>query len=207
MKRTSLSYHSIGFTLVELLVGIVIASVAITAAARVHVGHIRSSGASVTSGQLQRDLGRLQRLLQTEIQEACLLQAGTTSPTSCTQASCTATGGNEIRFLVSIATSVNADPNAAANLRVISYRLNGTQLLRNGPRILASGSLDSVSGNDQTNAVVLDGVNTFIPTVAADCRSVDIAVRLDVPNSTVKYPIASLAPENMTFSAGSGAYL
>ncbi|MEA5473790.1 hypothetical protein VB716_06100, partial [Synechococcus sp. CCY9201] len=109
-------------------------------------------------------------------------------------------------FQESLATSANNDPYAAANLRVISYRLNGTQLLRNGPRILATGRLDSVSGNDQTNAVVLDSVNTFTPTVAADCRSVDIAVRLNVPNSTTQYPSASSAPENMTFSTGSSVY-
>ncbi|WP_416238130.1 PulJ/GspJ family protein [Synechococcus sp. CCY9201] len=102
MKHPSLSSRSIGFTLVELLVGMVIAGVAITAAAQVHVSHIRTSGASVTSGQLQKDLGRLQRLLQTEIEEACLLQAGTTSPTTCAQA-CTATGGSEVRLLVPLA--------------------------------------------------------------------------------------------------------
>jgi hypothetical protein len=106
--------------------------------------HIRLTRNFYASGQVQQDLSRLHRFLLAETQEACAFQLGTTSLTSC-GGTCVQSGFNELRLLVPITTSVNADPAEAANLRTIIYRLNGTQLLRTGPRILSSGALDTTT--------------------------------------------------------------
>jgi prepilin-type N-terminal cleavage/methylation domain-containing protein len=150
------------FTLIELLLGVVIGGVALAVAANVLVGQIRVTRNFYNSGQVRQDLARLHFFLLTETSEACALQLGSTSLTSC-GGTCVTSGSNELRLLVPITTSVNADPAAAANLRTIIYRLSGNQLLRTGPRILSSGALDTTSANDQIDTNVIDNVNTFTP--------------------------------------------
>jgi len=188
-----------GFTLVELLIGVVLGAVVLAGAANTLVSHIRLSRSFYSAGQVQQDLIRLQRLLSAETAEACLFQVGTTDPASC-RATCTTAGSSQLRLYVPLSTSPNADPAALANRRIISYRLNGDQLLRTGPRILGSGALDP--STTQTDALVLDGVQTFTPTVSADCTNVDLAIRLNVPGRNETVPPAGQPAEVLTLRAG-----
>lgn len=176
-----------GFTLLELLAVVGLGGVALAAVASLIVSQIRITRNLHSSGQVQQDLSRLHRFLVAETQEACSFQLGSTSQTSC-GAACVTSGFNELRLLVPITTSVNSDPTDAANLRTIIYRLNGTQLLRTGPRILSSGGLDTVTGNNQTDTLVIDNVNTFTPTLSNDCNIVTIALSLNVPGSSATVP-------------------
>jgi hypothetical protein len=54
--------------------------------------------------------------------------------------------------------------------------------------------------------LVLDGVNTFTPTVSADCTSVDLAVRLTVPGSAQTVPAAGQPDEVFTLRAGAKVF-
>ena len=193
------------FTLVELLVAVAIGGVALAAATNLLVSEIRLTRNFYASGQVQQDLSRLHRFMLAETQEACAFQLGTTSLTSC-GGTCVQSGFNELRLLVPITTSVNADPAAAANLRTIIYRLSGSQLLRTGPRILSSGALDTTSANDQTDTLVIDNVNTFTPTLSVDCNIATISLRLNVPGSTQTVPATGTNPEQFLLRAGSRVF-
>lgn len=194
-----------GFTLTELLVGVVVGAVVLAGVARTLVSHITLSRTFYSAGQVQQDLNRLQRLLAAETAEACAFQVGTVDPASCF-AACTTTGASQLRLYIPLTTNPNADPTALANRRIISYRLDGNRLLRSGPRILSTGELDANAANNQTDALVLDGVNTFTPTVSADCTSVDVAVRLNVPGSNQTVPPADAAAEVFGLRVGSKVF-
>jgi prepilin-type N-terminal cleavage/methylation domain-containing protein len=175
-----------GFTLVELLIGTVLGGIAVAAAASVIVSHLNSTNATIWAVQLQRDLSKFNYLLNSEAVEACRVQAGTppANDTACvpgtfaTPLSCATVTGPATNFSLLVPLDVaNADPVE----RVITYRLDAGRVLRDGPRILTSGRLDTTVANNQNNAVVLDGVTAFTPTVSADCRSATITVTLAVP--------------------------
>lgn len=175
-----------GFTLVELLIGTVLGGIAVAAAASVIVSHLNSTNATIWAVQLQRDLSKFNYLLNSEAVEACRVQAGTppANDTACvpgtfaTPLSCATVTGPATNFSLLVPLDVaNADPVE----RVITYRLDSGRVLRDGPRILTSGRLDTTVANNQNNAVVLDGVTAFTPTVSADCRSATITVTLAVP--------------------------
>jgi type II secretory pathway component PulJ len=192
-----------GFSITELLIGTLLGAVVLAAAASTLVSQIRLSRTYYSAGQVQQDLNRLQRFLAAETAEACVFQVGSVDPTNC-RAACTTTGANELRLYVPLSPSPNADPTSTGNRRIISYRLNGNQLLRTGPRILGSGQLDA--SNNQTNALVLDGVDTFTPTVSADCTNVDVLVRLTVPGTNQTVPPAGAPAEVFTLRAGVQAF-
>ena len=179
-----------GFTLVELLIGTVLGGIAVAAAASVIVSHLNSTNATIWAVQLQRDLSKFNYLLNSEAVEACRMQAGTppANDTACvpgtfaTPLSCATVTGPATSFSLLVPLDVaNADPVE----RVITYRLDSGRVLRDGPRILTSGRLDTTVANNQNNAVVLDGVTAFTPTVSADCRSATIAVTLAVPTYAI----------------------
>lgn len=205
MNRTRLRpLRPSGFTLVELLIGAVLGGVAVAAAASVIVSHLNSTNATIWSVQLQRDLSKFNYLLNSEAVEACRMQAGTppANDTACvpgtfaTPLSCATVTGPATNFNLLVPLDVaNADPVE----RVITYRFDaGTgRVLRDGPRILTSGRLDPTVASNQNNAVVLDGVTAFTPTVSADCRSATIAVTLAVPTYAIT--------RNQTISVAAGA--
>lgn len=178
-------------------------AVVLAAAASTLVSQIRLSRTYYSAGQVQQDLNRLQRFLAAETAEACVFQVGTVDPANC-RAACTTTGANELRLYVPLTPSPNADPTTVANRRIISYRLSGDRLLRTGPRILGNGRLDPT--NTQTDAVVLDGVDTFTPTVSADCTNADVLVRLRVPDTNQTVPPAGDPAEVFTLRAGVQAF-
>ncbi|MCP9837880.1 prepilin-type N-terminal cleavage/methylation domain-containing protein [Cyanobium sp. N.Huapi 1H5] len=184
MRRSS------GFTLVELLIGTVLGGIAVAAAASVIVSHLNSTNATIWAVQLQRDLSKFNFLLNSEAVEACRMQAGTppANDTACvpgtfaTPLSCATVTGPATSFSLLVPLDVaNADPVE----RVITYRLDTGRVVRDGPRILTSGRLDTTVANNQNNAVVLDGVTAFTPTVSADCRSATITVTLSVPTYAI----------------------
>lgn len=179
-----------GFTLVELLIGAVLGGVAVAAAASVIVSHLNSTNATIWAVQLQRDLSKFNYLLNSEAVEACRMQAGTppANDTACvpgtfaTPLSCATVTGPATSFSLLVPLDVaNNDPVE----RVITYRLDTGRVVRDGPRILTSGRLDTTVANNQNNAVVLDGVTAFTPTVSADCRSATITVTLSVPTYAI----------------------
>ena len=210
MTRRSLA-SAAGFTLVELLVGVVIGGIALAALASVAVGHIRVTGRVTWNTQVQRDIGKINSFMAVETREACAFTADASAPANwatspmptpspCTTACSTTAGpttGTQLRMLVPLNTGVNAAPIP----RVIRYytALNATtgrtELRRDGPAILADGRLDS--STNQTGAMLIDGVNTFTPTVSADCRTVNLQMSLDVPNGGGTTPV-----ETITLTSG-----
>jgi len=201
MKRWQNTSIDRAFTMLELLAVVAVGGVALATTAKLLVSQIRITRTLHSSGQVQQDLSRLHRFLLAETQEACSFQLGSTSQTNC-GAACVTSGFNELRLLVPITTSVNSDPTDAANLRTIIYRLSGTQLLRTGPRILSSGTLDTASTNDQVDTLVIDNVNAFTPTLSNDCNIVTISLRLNVPGSSATVPASGNNPEQLTMRAG-----
>jgi prepilin-type N-terminal cleavage/methylation domain-containing protein len=199
-----------GFTLVELLVGVVVGGIALASIANVAVSHVRTTNRVTWNTQAQRDIAKINSFLAVESREACAFSAAAAAPAGwtntntpmptpspCTTPPCATAAGTELRLLVPFSTGVNAAPIP----RVIRFytALNATtgrtELRRDGPRILINGRLDSTTAND--NAVLIDGVNTFTTSVSADCRTANLQLSLDVPNGGGTTPL-----EPITLSTG-----
>lgn len=187
-----------GFTLTELLIGSVLAAGAVGLAATLIVGHIRSTDRMIWDSQTRRDIGRLSFLMATELGESCTLLRGA-APTNCVPPSTSPCPGTstaaDLRALVPVQTS----PTSAPVNEVVRYYLSGTQLLRDGPRILSNGRLDTSA--DQTGALLLENVTAFTPVVSSDCRSVTVTLTLGVPNS------GTSRTETLTLRTGAGEFL
>lgn len=169
-----------GFTLVELLIGLVISGVALIAAGDLLINHILTSESMIWGMQMEKGLGRLSNLLATEAGEACALGT-TTNPSSCALAStCSSASANEIRLMVPILSNGVTITN-----RWIRYFRNTTnnQLLRDGPRILPSGALDTANP-DQTNMLVMEGISNFLASGRDNCHSATIQVTATAPNTS-----------------------
>jgi hypothetical protein len=94
----------------------------------------------------------------------------------------------------------NADPVK----RVITYHYNSTlkQILRDGPRILSTGRLDTNILNNQNSGLVLDGVTAFVHTVDKDCRIATLQVTMELP--TISTPPIS---QSFRLSIGTSEYI
>ncbi len=207
MQRRS-SITTAGFTLVELLVGVVVGGIALAAIANVAVSHVRTTSRVTWNTQAQRDIAKINSFLAVESREACAFSAAATAPTNwatspmptpspCTTPPCATTAGNELRLLVPFSTNVNAAPIPRV-IRFYTFDNPTTgrrELRRDGPRILVNGQLDSTTANN--NAVLIDGVNTFTVSVSADCRTANLQMSLDVPNAGGTTPL-----EPITLSTG-----
>ncbi|MCP9835570.1 MULTISPECIES: prepilin-type N-terminal cleavage/methylation domain-containing protein [unclassified Cyanobium] len=191
-----------GFTLVELLVGVVLGGIALASIASVAVSHIRTTSRVTWNTQVQRDIAKINSFLAVESREACAFSAGAAAPANwatspmptpspCTTA-CTTGAANEVRLLVPFNTGVNAAPTP----RVIRFytAVNGTtgltELRRDGPAITATGQLNQTT--NLTGSVLVDGVNTFTATVSPDCRTVTLQLSFDVPNNGGTTPLESI---------------
>ena len=192
-----------GFTLVELLVGVVVGGIALASIASVAVSHIRTTSRVTWNTQVQRDIAKMNSFLAVESREACAFSAGAAAPTywvngatmptpsPCTTP-CTTGAANEVRLLVPFNTDVNAAPIS----RVIRFytAVNGTtgltELRRDGPAITATGQLNQTT--NLTGSVLVDGVNTFTANVSPDCRTVTLQLSLDVPNNGGTTPLESI---------------
>lgn len=199
---------SAGFTLVELLVGVVVGGIALAAIANVAVSHVRTTSRVTWNTQAQRDIAKINSFLAVESREACAFSAASTAPTNwatspmptpspCTTPPCPTAAGTELRLLVPFSTNVNAAPIPRV-IRFYTFDNPTTgrrELRRDGPRILVNGQLDSATANN--NAVLIDGVNTFTVSVSADCRTANLQLSLDVPNAGGTTPL-----ETLTLSTG-----
>ena len=197
-----------GFTLVELLIGLVLAVITFGLGAVLVAGYIRSAGKAIWTGQMEQDYGRISRLMKTEISEACLVQvsgspstSATAPATPCTPASanpCTVTSGTTLYLLVPV-----TNLNGTVTPRVISYTRSNDQLLRTGPPITATGALGTAA--DVSNVVLIDNlVNSaagFAPTVSTNCTSATIGFQFSVPTQGTSFN------RSLTVSVGSPAML
>jgi prepilin-type N-terminal cleavage/methylation domain-containing protein len=195
-----------GFTLVELLIGLVLAVITFGLAAVGVASYIRSTGKAIWTGQMEQDYGRISRLMKTEISEACLVQvsgspstSATAPATPCTPATanpCTVASGTTLYLLVPV-----TNLNGTVTHRVISYTRSSDQLLRTGPPITATGALDTAA--DVSNVVLIDNlVNSaagFAPTVRSNCTSATIAFQFSVPTQGTSFN------RSLTVSVGSPA--
>ncbi|MFM7361617.1 MAG: hypothetical protein ACKO25_07295 [Cyanobium sp.] len=195
------------FTQVELLIGSFLGALALVMALRVFLGHIRVVNRDLWVAQSQRSLSKLSFLLTSEVSEGCALSysrrnsnlATFTYPQSpCTppfraatgSSTCNAGASNQFWILVPVLpeSSELSGTTHTPSYRSIHYFLDPsdtTRLMRQGPRILASGRLD-VSGPDNTDGagdaptLVLDGISSFTPLISNDCRSLTLTVELSV---------------------------
>lgn len=195
-----------GFTLVELLIGLVLGSITLGMAAILVGSYIRSTGRALWTGQMEQDYGRISRLMKTEISEACLVQVSgspsttaTLPATPCTPATatpCTTTTGTTLSLLVPVTLA-----NGTVTYRVISYSRANDQLLRTGPPITATGALNTTA--DVANVVLIDtltnGAAGFAPTVSTNCLSTTIAFQFTNAAQGITFN------RNLTVSVGSPA--
>jgi len=196
--------RSKGFTLTELLIGLVVGSISLGLAINVLINYIRTTDSAVWIGQTEQDFGAIKRFIKTEINEACLVQVSgspsttaTLPATPCTPASanpCTTTSGTTLYLLIPI-----ANANGTVTYRVVSYTRSGTQLRRTGPPITATGALGT--GADVANVVIMDNLSNssagFAPTVSTDCAAATMSFSFAIPNSS------NTLSRALTVSAGS----
>jgi len=195
-----------GLTLVELLIGVVIGCVTMAAATVVILSHLKTTNTVIFATQIQRDLGRFGYLINSEAQESCRLQSDSApaNDTSCvppTTSPCNGAVSTGTNFNMLIPLQVaNADPVK----RVVTYRYNSSskQILRDGPRILSTGRLDTNILNNQNSGLILDGVTAFSHTVDKDCRTATLQVTMEVP--TISTPPISQA---FRLSVGTSEYI
>ena len=179
-----------GFTLVELLIGSVLTIITMGSVAFLATQQIRVADRVYASTTINRSFRRFSDLLKVEVGEACILRGGanprTTAPLAgdnpckpqnpsvCSPQATTA----DLRMLVPIQPPGS---NAIAYTNIITYRLAGNELLRDGPQIGANGLL--VPGTVVTASRVLSNVSAFTATVSADCTWVRLNLTLAVPGS------------------------
>ncbi|WP_255024335.1 prepilin-type N-terminal cleavage/methylation domain-containing protein [Cyanobium sp. T1G-Tous] len=126
----------LGFTLVELLVGLVIAGVVASAAGAVMVAQIQSS-AKLELAQRQRDnSSRLDYLIQIEAGEAASVIVDPSIPASCSSTG-VATGVAGFRIPRDRGQYLNA-----ANTSFVYYYNKGSDVWRCGPPVKRSGVLN-----------------------------------------------------------------
>ncbi|WP_191964798.1 type II secretion system protein J [Synechococcus sp. RSCCF101] len=174
------------FTLAELLVSLGLTGLVAIAAFSLLRGELRLSEATIWDVHFQRDLNRLNSLMELEASEACMF--GTTSnPASCAPtgaATCATTVANQLRMLVPMLDTSNDPP--TDELQTIRFHLdtNNDRLLRDGPAILPSGALDIDTRNNLNNLLVMSNVTGFAVTNDADCRTVNVDVTMSPIGST-----------------------
>ncbi len=203
--RSRRSARTAAFTLVELLIGSFLGALALVMALRVFLGHIHVVNRGLWVAQSQRSLSKLTFLVTSEVSEGCALSSSRldTTPTTftyprtpCTppfrtatgSPSCNAGAGNEFWILIPV---LPESRELQAGVHTPTYRSihyfldpnDTTRLMRQGPRILASGRLD-VTGPDNTDGagdaptLILDGISSFTPVISEDCRSLSLTVEL-----------------------------
>jgi len=169
--------RSSGFGLVELLISTVLIVLVLAALASILVSHLGTTDRQGNVVQVRGELARFSYLLGTEVNEACALQRAS-DPSSCLQTCSTATT-TDLRMLIPVLQN-----GTTATTRVIRYYLSGTTLMREGPRILANGQLETTTGSTSTTAVVLDSVASYTAQIDADCHAATISISQSLPSTT-----------------------
>lgn len=137
--RRASSASRAGFSMVELMIGAAVGAICLAALVAVILSYVRSRDRLESMLRLQDQWGRLQFLLDREIQEATPVTAASSVSPSCKVGS------------VALALEVPGNSNR------ILYYLSGTTLRRCGPVITNNGDL----GSSVSDALVLDGVTSF----------------------------------------------
>jgi hypothetical protein len=73
-----------------------------------------------------------------------------------------------------------------ASSRVLRYYISGTQLFRQGPRILLDGRL-ALTDLHGAATLLLDDVSAFSAGADTNCRSALVSISLSMPNSQQNY--------------------
>jgi prepilin-type N-terminal cleavage/methylation domain-containing protein len=133
------SAHQAGFSLVEVLISSVVGVICLAALFTVIISYVRSRDRLESMQRLQDQWGRLQFLLDREIQEATPVTASSTASGSC--------GAGTVVLALEV----------PGNNKRILYYLSGTSLRRCGPVITSNGDL----GATVSDALLLDGVTRF----------------------------------------------
>ena len=169
--------RSRGFSLVELLLSTVLVVVVMAALASILVSHLGTTDRQGNVVQVRRELARFSYLLSTEVNEACALQRAS-DPSGCLQ-TCTTATTTDLRMLIPVLQN-----GTTATTRVIRYYLSGTTIMREGPRILANGQLETTTGSASTTALVLDSVASYTAQIDADCHAATIFISQSLPSTT-----------------------
>ena len=189
-----------GFSLVELLIGVALSAIAIEAVAQLAVKQVNLANRVYGFTSTYRNFRNLSDLLSIEVSEACILSKGGTPFRSTTwpdtpckpQVSfgCQArSAANDLYLLIPLQSNIST-----ISYSPIKYYLSSKNLRRNGPPVVSDGSLSTNS--IATDRSVLTNVTRFIPTVSADCTSVDLEVG-------VTYPGKAEARRTFSFYVGS----
>jgi hypothetical protein len=168
-----------GFTLVELIIASVMALTILEGLVVIVISHLRSTNRTTIHIQARRELSRLIYLMGTEASEGCSLQVAA-NPASCKQI-CAAASSSDLRLLTPVVNDAGV-----ASTRVLRYYLSGTQLFRQGPRILLNGRLDLTDLQGATT-LLLDDVSAFSARADTNCRSALVSISLSIPNSQQTY--------------------
>ncbi|MCS5700664.1 hypothetical protein NZK32_16605 [Cyanobium sp. FGCU-52] len=151
-----------GFTLLELLVRVGLRTVIFAAAAALITSHIRSTTAAEIAQRVRDDANRLSYFIQTEANEAALVQTGQ-SLAACSGA----TGSSLFSLVIPRPDGVAGD---GANVVRSHYYLNGGNLWRCGPSINRNGSLNYdaiesgiLNSNTTVALVACQGITTVSP--------------------------------------------
>lgn len=134
--------HS-GLSLAELLVAIFIGAMIFIAASQLLVTHIRTNSRMEAMMRLRDNWGRLQFLLEQEIQES--------------RGAATSSGSLSLTI---------PNPSIPSSTTSITYTLTGNALTRTGPPINSDGSLNfTLSSNTET---ILRGITGFTVSIGSD---------------------------------------
>jgi len=128
-----------GFSMVELMIGGAVGVICLGALITVILSYVRSRDRLEAVLRLQDQWGRLQFLLDREIQEATPVTASSSVSASC--------GAGSVALSLEV----------PGNSNRILYYLSGTTLRRCGPVITSSGDL----GATVSDALLLNGVTSF----------------------------------------------
>lgn len=126
-----------GFTLAELLITVLISSVIAIGASSIVLDNVRITSQQDSILRLQENWNRIQFLIDQDLSEG--------------SGSCFTTGSTLTIYRYNSASNIN--------VAFIIYQLDGSNLLRSGPSITNTGSLDLANPAD--NVIVSDNVLSF----------------------------------------------
>ena len=176
MTKPNRQQQCSGFSLAELLVGVVIGSVLVIGAGQLLANHIQTSARLEGLLRSQEKWSRIQRIIDQDIQEAhCIVTSG---------------GSLVLKLPVSYSGSDGSLLNACGS-SAITYTLSNTTLQRSGPAISAiDGSLDE--SNMTSNVTVATNVTEFsVDSVSSSLES----------SPTVSYTFNVLDPSGYSFKS------
>ena len=176
-RAYKLTLTSCGFTLVELLTVSFLLGLFVASVASVSTSMLNSDLRLLQIIALRDNWKKISQLMNADVQEAC-----------------SASVSNNILTLRILPQAVNPtitcssiDASGNPYASTITYRLSGTNLLRNGPRVKQDGTLSS--GNTflgSSEQILSSDVSYFLPSIAAG-SSFNPAFKLTLTRGGVSY--------------------